>query len=101
NTVDMMSTKRKSLFSEFVGESLYRKFLAVFFIHRKRRYEKFVILSENQYPAIPRNRSFVLISRNKEISQTGGFVQNAPPFVVFMMIGIVLLLFPDLSGFFI
>ena len=101
NVMDLMSTKRKSLFSEFVGESLYRKFLAVFFIHRKRRYEKFVISGEKHYPAIPRNRSFVLISRNKEISQTGGFVQNAPPFVVFMMIGIVLLLFPDLSGFFI
>ena len=96
NTVDMMSTKRKSLFCEFEGEFLYRKFLAVFFIHRKRRYEKFVILSENQYPAIPRNRSFVLISRNKEISQTGGFVQNTPPFVLFMMVGIVLLLFPEI-----
>lgn len=94
NVMDMMSAKRKSLFGEFVGESLYRKILAIFFIHRKRRYEKFVISSENQYPAIPKNRSFVLISRNKEISpqMDGGFVQNAPPFVVFMMIGLVLLL---------
>ena len=94
NVIDMMSSKRKSIFSEFAGEPLYRKLLAVFFIHRKRGYEKFVISSENQYPAIPKNRSFVLISRNKEISSQmqGGFVQNAPPFVMFMMIEMILLL---------
>ena len=103
NVTDMMSTKRKSLFSEFEGESLSRKILAIFFIHRKRGYERFVILSENQYPAIPKNRTFVLISRSKEISSQiyGGFVQNAPPFVLFMMVGIFLLLFPDVLGFFI
>ena len=100
NVADMMSAKRKSLFSEFVGESLYRKILAVFFIHRKRGYERFVISGENQYPIIPRNRSFVLISRNKEISpqMEGGFVQNAPPFVLFMMIGIVLMLLPEIMN---
>ena len=100
NVIDIILTKRKSLFSEFVGESLYRELLAVFFIHRKRGYEKFVILSENQYPVIPKNRSFVLISRNKEISPQiqGGFVQNAPPFALFMMIGIVLLLLPEILG---
>ena len=98
NVADMMSANRKSLFSEFVGESLYRKLLALFFIHRKRGYEKFVVSSENQYPAIPKNRSFVLISRNKEISpqMEVGFVQNAPPFVLFMMVGIVLLLLPEI-----
>ena len=98
NVVDIISTKRKSLFSEFVGEPLYRKLLAIFFIHRKRGYERFVISGENQYPAIPKNRSFVLISRNKEISphMEGGFVQNVPPFVLFMMVGIVLLLLPEI-----
>ena len=98
NGMDLMSTKRKSLFSEFVGESLYRKILAIFFIHRKREYEKFVILSENQYPIIPKNRSFVLISRNREIlpQMEVGFVQNAPPFVLFMLVGIVLLLLPEI-----
>ena len=103
NVMDMVSTKRKSLFSKFAGESLYRKILAIFFIHRKRGYEKFVISGENQYPIIPKNRSFVLISRNKEISpqMEGEFVQNAPPFVLFMMMGLVLLFFPDLLGFFI
>jgi len=97
NVTDMISAKRKSLFCEFAGESFYRKLLAVFFIHRKRGYEKFVISSENQYPAIPKNRSFVLISRNKEISpqMEGGFVQNAAPFILFMMIGLVLLLLPE------
>ena len=100
NVIDIILTKRKSLFSEFVGESLYRELLAVFFIHRKRGYEKFVILSENQYPVIPKNRSFVLIARNKEISpyMEVGFVQNAPPFVLFMMVGIVLLFFPEILG---
>jgi len=97
NLADMMFAKRKSLFCEFAGEPFYRKMLAIFFIHRRRGYERFVILGENQYPVIPKNRSFVLISRNKEISQVEGFVQNAPPFVLFMMIGLVLLLLP---GFF-
>ena len=98
NVIDMIHPKRKSLFSEFQGESLYRKLFAVFFIHRRRGYEKFVISSENQYPAIPKNRSFVLISRNKEISpqMERGFMQNAPPFVLFMMIGMVFLLFPEI-----
>ena len=99
NGMDLISTKRKSLFCEFEGESLYRKILAIFFIHRRREYEKFVILSENQYPIIPKNRSFVLISRNREIfpqMKGEGFVQNAPPFILFMMIGIVLLLLPEI-----
>ncbi|MDH3764189.1 MAG: hypothetical protein OER82_00060 [Nitrosopumilus sp.] len=99
NTMDMMSKrKRRRLFDRFTGEPLYRKFLAFFFIHRKRRYERFVISAESQYPTIPKNRSFVLISRSKEISQVGGLVHNAPPFVVFMMIGLVLLLFPEILG---
>ena len=100
NVTDMMSAKRKSLFCEFEGESLYRKVFALFFIHRRRKYEKFVISSENQYPAIPKNRSFVLISRTKEISpqMKGGFVQNTPPFVLFMTVGIVLLLLPEIFG---
>lgn len=97
NVIDMLS-KRKSLFREFKGEPLYRKIFALFFIHRRRGYERFVISSENQYPAIPKNRSFVLISSDKEISpqMEGGFVQNAPPFVLFMMVGIVLLLLPEI-----
>ena len=99
NTIDMMSKRRRSLFGEFTGEPLYRKSLAVFFIHRKRGYERFVISAENQHPTIPKNRSFVLISRNKEFSsQMEGFVQNAPPFIVFMMIGMILLLLPEILG---
>ena len=97
NAVDMVSKRRRNLFGGFTGEPLYRKFLAFFFIHRRRRYEKFVISAENQYPAIPKNRSFVLISRSKDISKVGGgLVYNAPPFIVFMMIGIVLLLLPEI-----
>lgn len=96
NTIDIISTKRKSLFCEFTEEPLYRKLLAVFFIHRRRGYEKFVISSENQYSIIPKNRSFVLIAKNKETLQTEGFVQNVSPFVLFMMIGIVLLLLPEI-----
>ena len=94
NAIDMMSKRR--LFGGFAGEPPYRKFLAVFFIHRKRGYERFVISAESQYPAIPKNRSFVLISRSKEISQVVGLVQNVPPFVVFMMIGMILLLLPEI-----
>ena len=90
NVADLIS-KRK-LFGDFVKEPLYRKVFAFFCIHRKRSYEKFVISSEKYYSVLPNQKSFVILSRNKEISQAGGFVQNTPPFVVFMMIGIVLLL---------
>ena len=97
NTIDLIS-KRRSLYENFSKEPLYRKIFAYFSIHRKRRYEKYVILSERYYPVMPKNRLFALISRDKETSQleVGGFVQNAPPFVLFMMIGIVLLILPDL-----
>ena len=101
NVIDII-LKRK-LFGDFPKEPLYRKIFAFFCIHRKRSYEKFVFSSENQYPIHSKNRSFVLISRNNEISTkvVGGFVQNASPFVVFMMITLFLFLFSDVLGFFI
>ena len=95
NTIDLIS-KRRLPFDNFPKEPLCRKAFAFFCIHRKRGYERFVILSEKYYSIMPANRTFVLISRNKEISHTEGFVQNAPPFVLFMMIGMVLLLFPEI-----
>ena len=99
NAMDMISKGRRKWFNRFTGEPLYRKFLAFFFIHRKRRYERFVISAESPYPAIPKNSSFVLISRSKNISKVGwGLVHNAPPFVVFIMIGLVLLLFPEIPS---
>ena len=98
NTIYSIS-KRKLPFENFSKEPIYRKVFAYFSIHKKRRFEKYVILSEKYYPVIPKNRSFVFISRDKEISNMqGGFVQNAPPFLVFMMIGIVLLLLPEILG---
>jgi len=96
NGMDLISKRR--LFDDFANEPLYRKIFAFFCIHRKRGYEKFVISSESQYPIIPKGKSFVLISRNKEIFQVDGFVQNAPPFVLFMMFGVVLLFFPEVLG---
>ncbi|MGH1521706.1 MAG: prepilin peptidase [Nitrosopumilus sp.] len=97
NTIDLIA-KRRVPFENFSKESLYRKIFAFFSIHKKRRYEKYVIISEKYFPVMPKNRSFTLISRSKEISQMKGerFVQNAPPFVLFMMIGIVLLLLPEI-----
>ena len=97
NTIDLIS-KRRLPFENFSKESLYRKIFAFFFIHKKRRYEKYVIISEKYYPVMPKNRSFALISRSREISQIKAekFVQNAPPFVLFMMIGLVLLLLPEI-----
>ena len=97
NTIDLTSKKR-SPFENFSKEPIYRKVFAFFSIHKKRRYEKYVISSEKYYPVMPKNRSFVLISRDKGISQMkeGGFVQNLPPFVLFMMIGVILLLLPEI-----
>ena len=94
NVADLVS-KRK-LFDVFTKEPLYRKVFAFFCIHKKRKYEKFVISSENYYSVLPNQKSFVLLSRNKEISQSEGFVQNAPPFIVFMMIGMFFLLLPEI-----
>jgi len=100
NTIDLIS-KRKSLYENFSKEPFYRKVFAFFCIHRKRRYEKFVISSEKYYSIMPVNRTFVLISRGNKISQMkeggrNGFVQNAPPFVLFMMIGTALLFLPEI-----
>ena len=97
NTIDLIS-KRRLPFENFSKEPLYRKIFAFFSIHKKRRYEKYVIISEKYYPVMPKNRSFTLISRNKEIEQVEGFVQNAPPFVLFMMIGVILLLLPEIMS---
>jgi len=94
NVADLIS-KRK-LFSDFTKEPLYRKVFAFFCIHRKRNYEKFVISSEKYYSVIPNQKSFVILSRNKENSQVEGFVHNAPPFVVFIMIGMILLLLSEI-----
>jgi len=99
NTIDLI-TKRRLPFENFSKEPLHRKIFAFFSIHKKRKYEKYVIISEKYYPVMPKNRSFTLISRSREISQVGGdgFVQSAPPFVLFMMIGLVLLLLPEILG---
>ena len=99
NTIDLIS-KRRLPFENFSKEPIYRKVFAYFSIHKKRRYEKYVIISEKYYPIIPKNKSFVLMARNKVVSHVEAegmlFVQNASPFVLFMMVGIVLLLLPEI-----
>jgi len=94
NLMDMASKRR--LFDDFPKEPFYRKCLAIFCIHRTRKYEKHVISCERYYSVMPKNKTFVLVSRSKDISQVNGFVQNLPPFALFMMIGMILLLFPEI-----
>jgi len=96
NVIDIIFERK--LFGDFTKEPLYRKVFAFFCIHRKRKYEKFVISSEKYYSVMPKQKSFVILSRNKDISQVGEFVQNMPPFIVFMMIGIVLMLLPEMPS---
>ena len=98
NTFDLIRSK-KMIFSEFKTESRYRKAFAFLAIHRKRKYEKFVITAENSMSITPRVKSFVfLFPRNKRNGQVTNemYVQNIPPLITFMFGVAVFLLLPKI-----
>ena len=92
--------KNNTLFAEFV-EPRHKKFFALFIIHRKRSWERFVFPAESLSSA--NKKSFVFFALNKRfipdqpqtICNQNIMVQNTPPFVVCLFGVSLFLLFPQ------
>ena len=101
NLSEMIRIK-KWIFSEFKLESKYKKVLAFFAVHRKRRYEKFVIPTESSMSITPAIKSFVFFSsrnnvtRNSQLESNGMYVQNIPPLISYMFGVSIFLLLPEI-----
>lgn len=102
NLAEMVRTKRWT-FSEFKSESRYKKVFAFLAIHRKKRYERFVISAEKNSEIESSDKSFVfLLSKNKTFrdnqikSNNEIFVQNVPPLITFLLGVAVFLLLPEI-----
>jgi len=99
NFLDLV--KNKALFPRF-AEPRHRKVLALFIIHRKRRWEKFVTPAESL--SSKDRKSFVLFVWNKRstsnqlqvISDQNIMVQNILPFTACLFGVALLLLFPQM-----
>lgn len=104
NVLDMTRT-RTVIFSEF-NESKYKKTFAFFTIHRKRRFERFVIPAEKSMSITPNKKSFVLLSSRKLFtnlqmeSNNSMFVQNSPPLLSYMFGIATFLLLPEILSLF-
>ena len=107
NLSDIFRSRKMDMFSEF-SESKYKKIFAFVAVHRKRKYEKFVISTENSMSIIPNVKSFVFLSsrnrvtRDNQLLQSNEmYVQNVPPLIVYMFgVGLFLLLPEILSMIF-
>ncbi|MCA9813009.1 MAG: prepilin peptidase [Nitrosarchaeum sp.] len=97
--------KNKTLFPEF-AEPRHRKVLALFFTHRKRRWEKFVTPAESF--SSTNRKSFVLSAWNRKpvsnqlqiICNQNTTVQNIIPFVTCLFGVSLLLMFPQMIHLF-
>ena len=103
NLTEMIRTKRR-VFSDFKTESRYKKVFAFLIIHRKRKYERFVISAEKNSGIKFDSKSFVFLSsknkvtRDNQIIESSNemYVQNVPPLIIFLFGISMLLLFPDI-----
>ena len=107
NVSDMIRSRKRDIFSEF-PEPIYKKAFAFLTIHRKRRFERFVIPTESSMSIVPGVKSFVFLSsrskvkRDNQLLQSNGmYVQNVPPLTAYMFgVGLFLLLPEILSMLF-
>ena len=107
NLSDIIMTRKTNIFSEF-SEPNHKKIIAFFFIHRKRKYEKFVILMENSMSITPNIKSFVFLSSRNKVNRDNQslqskkiYVQSVPPLIAYMFgVGLFLLLPEILSMLF-
>jgi len=108
NVSDIIRSRKMDIFSEFKSEPKYKKIFAFVTIHRKRKYEKFVISMENSTNITPHVKSFVFLSsrnkvkRDNQLLQSNEiYVQNIPPLTAYMFgVGLFLLLPEILSMLF-
>ncbi len=102
NVFDILRSRKMCIFSEF-SEPRYKKVFAFLVVHRKRRFEKFVIPVENSMSITPYVKSFAfLLSRNRvkrdsQLLQSNGmYVQSIPPLTVYMFGVDLFLLLPEI-----
>jgi len=102
NVSDIIRSRKMDIFSEF-SESKYKKIFAFVAVHRKRKYEKFVIPTENSMSITPNVKSFVFLSsrnrvtRDNQLLQSNEiYVQNVPPLIAYMFGVAVFLLLPEI-----
>ena len=99
NLSDIIRSRKRDIFSEFL-EPKHKKIFAFVAVHRKRKYEKFVIPTENSMSITPNVKSFVFLSSRNRISRDSQslqsnkmYVQNVPPLTAYMFgVGLFLLL---------
>jgi len=102
NLSDIIRSRKMDVFSEF-SESKHKKIFAFVAVHRKRKYEKFVIPAENSMSMTPDVKSFVFLSsrnrvtRDNQLLQSNEmYVQNVPPLTAYMFGIVVFLLLPEI-----
>ena len=101
NLADLARSKKK-LFSEFTNEPTHRKLFAFVSSHRKRGFEKFIILTESSMSISPSVKSFVFLSsrneviRNNQMESNGMYVQNIPPLMAYVFGITAFLLLPEI-----
>ena len=106
NVLDLAKSKT-SLFEEF-AEPRHRKFFAFFATHRKRRWEKFVVVAESLSFTNTYKKSFVFFAwkrssvpdKSPTTHNQNIMVQNIPPFVVYLFGVSLLLLLPQIIHLF-
>jgi hypothetical protein len=102
NLSDILRSRKTDIFSEF-SESKYKKISAFVAVHRKRKYEKFIIPAENSMSIIPNVKSFVFPSSRNRVTRGDKFlqsnemyVQNVPPLTAYMFGAAVFFLLPEI-----
>ena len=102
NVSDIIRSKRMDIFAEF-SEPKHKKIFAFVAIHRKRKFEKFVIPMENSINITHDVKSFTFISsrnkitRDNQLLQTNQmYVQSVPPLIAYMLGVTIFLLLPEI-----
>jgi len=102
NLSDIIRSRKLDIFSEF-SEPKHKKIFAFVSVHRKRKYEKFVISTENSMSITPNVKSFVFLSsgnrviRYSQLLQSNKmYVQSVPPLIAYMFGVAVFLLLPEI-----
>ena len=102
NLSDIIRSRKMDIFFEF-SEPKYKKIIAFIAVHKKRKYEKFVIPTENSMSIIPNVKSFVFLSsrnrvtRDNQLLQSNEmYVQSVPPLIAYMFGVAVFLLLPEI-----
>ena len=104
NLSDIIRLRKMNIFSEF-SEPKYKKAFAFVSVHRKRRFEKFVIPTENSMSMTPNVKSFIFLSsrskvkRDNQLLQSNKmYVQSVPPLIAYMFGVAVFLLLPEIPS---